>query len=75
MVVMKTSTRCHVTAMSQVDEQSLRTFENRVRQVLMSSGARAASVESRPNHLPPSLLETIPGRRRATHDDGRATLS
>ena len=35
---MKTSTR-----RAQVDEQSLRTFENRVRQVLMSSGADSAS--------------------------------
>ena len=30
-------------AFLRVDEQSLRTFENRVRQVLMSSGTRAAS--------------------------------
>ena len=33
-----------MTPSTQVDEQSLRTFENRVRQVLMSSGARAAPV-------------------------------
>ena len=35
----QTSSLVQICAASQVDEQSLRTFENRVRQVLMSSGS------------------------------------
>ena len=35
----QTSSPVRIRAASQVDEQSLRTFENRVRQVLMSSGS------------------------------------